>query len=256
MKRSEYVWQRALSALAICIVPSLAADSGAPAPGMWDLRDLYPTPEAWTAERDKIKAQAETLESYKGTLGKSAASMLKALSAISDVKKEVARLGVYASLKGDEDVRVAENQERVQSAQALSNAGQRKDGVGEPRGHRVSGSKKVLAFEAQSPELKKRFAFQLDNALRYAPHTLSAQSEGVLAAMGDILAQPDAIYSQLANGELPRPEVKLSDGTTEKLDQAAFTKYRTASNRADRKLVFDAFLAVVHRVSGHFWSLR
>jgi oligoendopeptidase F len=228
------------AALAICIVPSLAADSGAPAPGMWDLRDLYPTPEEWTAERDKIKAQAETLESYKGTLGKSAASMLKALSAISDVKREVARLGVYASLKGDEDVRVAENQERVQSAQALATLVSEKTAWLNPEVIGI-GSKKVLAFEAQSPELKKRFAFQLDNALRYAPHTLSAQSEGVLAAMGDILAQPDAIYSQLANGELPRPEVKLSDGTTVKLDQAAFTKYRTASNRADRKLVFDAF---------------
>src|ERR1700685_873020 len=88
------------AALAVFIVPSLAADDGAPAPGMWDLRDLYLTPEAWTAGRGKIKAQAETLESYKGTLDKSAASMLKALAAISDAKKEVARLGVYASLKG------------------------------------------------------------------------------------------------------------------------------------------------------------
>ena len=92
-----------------------------------------------------------------------------------------------------------------------------------------------------SPELKKRFAFQLDNALRYAPHTLGVEAEGVMASAGNVLAQPNEIYSQLANGELPRPEVTLSDGTKVKLDQAAYTKYRTASNRADRKKVFDAF---------------
>jgi oligoendopeptidase F len=78
-----------------------AAPAGAPPNGMWDLRDLYPTPEAWTAAHDKVKAQAERLDQYKGTLGKSADSMLKALSAISDVRKEALRLSVYASLKGD-----------------------------------------------------------------------------------------------------------------------------------------------------------
>src|SRR5690348_13774769 len=143
---------------------------------MWDLRDLYPSPEAWTAARDKVKAQAQTLDRYKGTLGKSAAAMLTALSAISDVKKEAARLAVYASLKGDEDVRIAANQERLQSAQQLGTLIQEKTAWLTPEVIRI-GQKKVQAFEAQSPELKRRFSFQLDNALRYAPHTLSLESE-------------------------------------------------------------------------------
>ena len=36
---------------------ALAADSGAPEPGMWDLRDLYATPAAWTAEHDRVADQ-------------------------------------------------------------------------------------------------------------------------------------------------------------------------------------------------------
>jgi oligoendopeptidase F len=236
-------------------MPGLAADappaSGMPEAGMWDLRDLYATPEAWTAARDKVKAQAQTLDGYKGTLGKSADAMLKALSAISDVHKEAARLAVYASLKGDEDVRIAANQERLQAAQQLGTLIQEKTAWLTPEIIRA-GKKKVLTFEAQSPELNRRFAFQLDNALRYAPHTLDVQAEGVMAAAGDVLAQPNAIYSQLANGELPRPEVTLSDGTKVKLDQAAYSKYRTASNRADRKKVFDAFWPSFSAFSGTF----
>jgi oligoendopeptidase F len=242
----------AAGALALlCVAPSFGADMDVPQAGMWDLRDLYPTPEAWTAAHDKIKAQAETLESYKGTLGGSAAAMLKALSAISDVKKEVARLNVYASLKGDEDVRVAANQERVQEGQALNTLVNEKTAWANPEIIAI-GSKKVLAFETQSPELKKRFAFTLDNALRYAPHTLSAQTEGVMASLGDVFAQPNAIFSQLANGELPRPEVKLSDGTSVKLDQAAFAKYRAVANRNDRKKVFDAFFPSFGSFQGTF----
>ncbi|MBV8800130.1 MAG: oligoendopeptidase F, partial [Alphaproteobacteria bacterium] len=233
--------------------PGLGADAptGAPEAGMWDLRDLYPTPEAWSAARDKVKAQTQTLDRYKGTLGKSAGVMLKALSAISDVKKEAARLAVYASLKGDEDVRIAANQERLQSAQQLGTLIQEKTAWLTPEIIHI-GRKKGLVFEAQSPELKRRFAFQLDNALRYSPHTLSLESEGVMAAAGDVLAQPNAIYSQLANGELPRPEVTLSDGTKVKLDQAAYTKYRTASNREDRRRVFDAFWPSFSAFKGTF----
>ncbi len=240
-------------ALLTLAVPGLRADSqsGAPEAGMWDLRDLYPTPEAWTAARDKVKAQAETLDRYRGTLGKSAGAMLKALAAISDVNREAARLAVYASLKGDEDVRIAANQERLQSAQQLGTLIQEKTAWLRPELIRI-GQKKVLAFEATSPELKRRFAFQLDNALRYAPHTLDVQAEGVMAAAGDVLAQPNAIYSQLANGELPRPEVTLSDGTKVKLDQAAYTKYRTATDRADRKAVFDAFWPSFSAFQGTF----
>jgi oligoendopeptidase F len=230
---------------------SLAADSGAPEAGMWDLRDLYATPEAWTAEHDKIKAEADALDGYKGTLGKSAKAMLTALSAISEARKEAARLAVYASLKGDEDVRVAENQERASSANALGTIIGEKTAWLTPEIIAI-GSKKVLAFEAQSPELKKRFAFFLDNALRYAPHTLSVESEGVMAAAGDVLNQPDAIYSQLANGELPHPSVTLSDGTKVTLDQAAYGKYRTASNRADRKAVFDTFWPSFSAFQGTF----
>src|SRR2546423_8727318 len=234
-------------------LPGLAGDAraGAPEPGMWDLRELYPSPQAWTAARDKVKAQAGTLDRYKGTLGKSADTMLKALSAISDVKKEAARLSVYASLKADEDVRIAANQERQQSAQQLSTLIQEKTAWLTPEIIRV-GAKKVLSFEQQSPELKKRFAFQLDNALRYAPHTLGVEAEGVMAAAGNVLAQPNEIYSQLANGELPRPEVTLSDGTKVKLDQAAYSKYRTATNRADRKTVFDAFWPSFSAFNGTF----
>ncbi|HEX3944038.1 MAG TPA: M3 family oligoendopeptidase [Rhizomicrobium sp.] len=242
----------ALLTFGMCGVAADApAASGPPEAGMWDLRDLYPTPEAWTAARDKVKAQAQMLDKYKGTLGKSAGAMLKALSAISDVHKEAARLAVYASLKGDEDVRIAANQERLQSAQQLGTLIQEKTAWLTPEIIRI-GKKKVATFEAQAPELKRRFAFQLDNALRYAPHTLDVQAEGVMAAAGDVLAQPNAIYSQLANGELPRPEVTLSDGTKVKLDQAAYTKYRTASNRDDRKKVFDAFWPSFSAFNGTF----
>lgn len=217
----------------------------------WDLTELYPSPQAWTAEHDRIVAQANTLDKYQDTLGRSAGDMLAALSAISGAKKESARLSTYASLKGDENVKIGINQERVQAAQALATTIGEKTAWLTPEITKL-GADKVHAFERQSPELARRFGFFLDNALRYAPHTLSAEAEGIMAAAGDLLSQPDVIYSQLANGELPVPTVTLSDGGTVKLDGAAYIRYRQATNRADREKVFDAFWSTHSAFQGVF----
>jgi oligoendopeptidase F len=216
----------------------------------WDLADLYPSPQAWTVEHDKVLAQANALDKYQDTLGRSAEDMLTALRAISDAKKESARLGTYASLKGDENVTIGVNQERVQAAQVLATTIDEKTAWLRPEILKL-GPDKVHAFERQSPALARRFGFFLENALRYAPHTLRSEAESVMAAAGNVLNQPDVIYSQLSNGELPFPTVTLSDGAV-RLDGAAYIKYRQATNRADRKKVFDAFWGVHGAFQGTF----
>ncbi len=155
---------------------------------MWDLGDLYPSPEAWTAERDRVKAEVEGLDKYKGTLGKSAKDMLAALSAFSDAQRARRRgLAVYAGLKADEDVRIAVNQERNQLAASLQTLFNEKTSWVTPEILAI-GADKVHAFEKDEPELGRRFGFYLDNILRQAPHTLSSESEAVLASAGDVLA--------------------------------------------------------------------
>ncbi len=220
-----------------------AADNTSPATDqkyVWDLTDLYPSPEAWTAEYAKIKAEVDKLPNYKGTLGRSADAMLKAGDAISHAQKETLRLDVYAGLKGDEDLSNAPNQERRQLSQALfTELGENTAWVA-PEILTV-GEKKVTAFLKSNKELAAHFDFFLKDTLRAKPHTLGAEAEGVIAATGNIVQQPDNIRAQLAHNDLPFPTIKLSDGTSVKLNDQAYTKYRQVENRADRKKVFDAF---------------
>jgi oligoendopeptidase F len=249
-----------LSAAAIPVLalaadaPSSATDDAKNPAYMWDLGDLYPSPEAWSAAHDKVAREVAQLDKLKGTLGKSTQAMLAALSQISHARKESDRLNVYASLKGDEDVRIAANQERQQLAMALMTALGEKTAWLTPEILAI-GSKRVHAFEAKSPELARRFGFFLNDTLRHAPHTLSSQSEGVIASVGQVLQQPDNIYSQLANGELPFPTVTLSDGTKVTLTQSNYTKYRQAPVRADRKLVFESFWGAWKKYEGTFGQM-
>jgi hypothetical protein len=45
----------------------------------WDLGELYPSPQAWAMEHDRILVQADALDKYRDTVGRSAGDMLAAL---------------------------------------------------------------------------------------------------------------------------------------------------------------------------------
>ena len=221
---------------------------------MWDLTDLYATNAAWDASYAKTKAAADKLGEFKGTLGKSAADLAKALVAISDLNKEATRLATYASLSSDQDLRNGPNLERTQQAQALGTKLAENTAWLAPEILQV-GEKKIHEFVAADKTLQTRFNYFLDNTLRAAPHTLGVEAEGVLASASSFLAQPDTLHSILANAELPTPTVTLSDGTQVKLSQAKYEKYRQSPNRADRKLVFDEYWGAWKKFEGTAGSM-
>src|SRR6267142_195482 len=151
-------------------------------PGLtWDLRDLYETPASWDAAFREARAEVEKLDRYQTTIGASAESMLEALNAISSLRRVSARLGVYAALKGDEDLRVAAAQERRSQAQALGVLLKEKTAWLAPAILAI-GQDKIHDFLANNEILKKRFDFFLEDTLRRASHTLGTEAEGLLAA--------------------------------------------------------------------------
>jgi len=234
----------AATAMAMLLMPAAnaATPANAESPSVnWDLGDLYPSVDAWSAALAKARASGDKLEQWKGTLGKDAASMYAAMAAISDLRREATRIFVYASLQGDEDLKVQPAQERRQQAQALQTLLDEKTAWLAPEVIAI-GAAKVDSFLAQNADLKRRFDFSLHDILRNTPHTLSPEGEGVLASAGDLLSQPDNIYQQLNGSDIPWPTVDV-DGKKVRMDQSAYTKYRTSDSRAERKAVFDAFWA-------------
>ncbi|HEY2659423.1 MAG TPA: oligoendopeptidase F [Caulobacteraceae bacterium] len=224
--------------LAATGAPSPSAFGQTPAPVTWDLSDLYRSVAAWTAERDAVAKALPELGDFKGKLGVSAASLRSGLQLASDLQLRLARLAVYANLAADADTAIAANQERRQLATQLGASLDQVSAWMRPEILSL-GVDKVAAFEEAEPGLA-RFRFQLDNILRAAPHTLSAESEGVLANAEVVLSAPQDIRTQLADSDIPWPEVQLSTGPA-KLDSQGYTAHRQAATRTDRKRVFDTF---------------
>lgn len=242
-RREMMATTAAAAAVASSATAAAIAQSTAPAAGaaQWDLTEIYPSDAAWETERQALLKAIPALKNLKGTLGRSAASMRAALEAGSDLNKRASRLYTYASLKADEDLRVAPNQERKQQAQDVFTALGEATAWSNPEIVAL-GAAKVNAFIAADRGLDK-FAFYLRDTLRTAAHTLSPAEEELLASAGTPLAGPTDIRDQLAASDIPRLTVKLSDGKEIRLDDQGYTLARGAPNRADRKMVFDKFWA-------------
>jgi oligoendopeptidase F len=227
-----------LAAAAAAALPVVAHAQDAKLPTTWDLTHLYPTDAAWDAEARAVEAALPGLAAHKGHLGDSAATLKAALQAISGVNKRLLRLIVYATLKADEDLQVAANQERRDQAQALaSRAGEATAWVN-PEVLRI-GRTRVEQLVAGDPALT-RFRFGLLDTLRQAEHTLDDQGEQLLAAAANPLNGPQSIRNQLVLSDIPWPEVEVA-GKKERLDLQGYTRLRALPDRAERKKVFDTF---------------
>ncbi|HSV69523.1 MAG TPA: M3 family oligoendopeptidase [Methylibium sp.] len=245
-----------MRALHLAVAPLLVAAlvAAAPAPvaagdaQRWDLSDLYPGTEAWDTAYRAARERAMALERLKPAFGQAAASMRDALSAISDVRREAWRLDTYADRRGDEDLREPRAQERRQQTTALLTLIDEQTAWVAPAVLAL-GAERVRGYLAADPALKARFDFLLEDMLRNAPHTLSPEGEALLAASGAVLAQPNVVYSQLADAELPRPTLRLG-GKSVKVDAAAYERLRSTLPRAARQRLFDAYYGSWKKAEG------
>ena len=240
---------RALAAAAMVAVLLQLATATAAAPQRWDLTDLYPTSDAWEQSYRQVEARAKALDSLKAQVGTDAAALRQVLLAVSDAQRDASRLWVYASLQADEDIRVARGQERRQQVQALWGLISEKSAWMAPA-IQALGEPRLRAWLAADATLASRFDMQLLDTLRTTPHTLSPESEALLAGAWQPLSQGGTISQQLVDAELPRPLVKLSNGKRVKIDTTAFEAHRQNPVRADRKRVFDGFFGSLKAAEG------
>ncbi|HEX5787774.1 MAG TPA: oligoendopeptidase F [Woeseiaceae bacterium] len=205
----------------------------------WDLEALYPTVLEWEAAREDVMASLDEIEARRGTLGDSAESLYEAYQLVSDTLREGGRVFVYASLGADEDLRDAATEARRQEAQILFARFTEATAWMQPELLEV-GREVVEAYIAEEERLAP-FAFQLDDALRNAPHTLGEEAEQTLAYFTQSFNAPSTVYGMIANSDIPWPTIALADGSEVTLDAQGYSLARGSANRGDRKLAFDSF---------------
>ena len=205
----------------------------------WDLTSIYPSVEAWEKVRDDTMAKFEEIEARRGTLGDSADDLYETLALISDTTREAARVSTYSSLNADENLRENETQERRQLSQVMFSRFNEATAWMQPE--LLSVGEEVITAYLNEDDRLEPFRFQLEDSLRSAPHTLTPEAEEALSFFSQAHSAPRSIYQMVANSDIPWPTVTLSTGDEGTIDSQGYSRFRSAENRDDRKMVFDAF---------------
>lgn len=201
----------------------------------WDNSILYKNLDEWNNDKLEIENQIEKIKSYQNRLSENAETFYNALRLYFDTLKKYYKLSDYAFRLADEDLRISANQSLNQQATTLGTKLNEAASYINPEILSID-PERIKKFFEEKKELDE-FKFYVNDILRLKEHTLSPREEEILASAGLITSTPSEVYGIFDNAEKPNPRVKLSTGEEVELTSAAYTKYRTVQNRADRELV-------------------
>jgi oligoendopeptidase F len=208
-------------------------------PYEWDLTELYPSLEAWEAERQRLLTEIDNIENFRGTLGDDSESLHTAQRYISDTYRELLRIYSYASMEQDQDLRVTQSQERNQLGEGLFARFSQASAWMDPELIAI-GEERINAFIQTNTDLAP-FAFMLENTLRKSEHTLSDETEQALSFFSQSFDAPSNIYSLIANSDIPWPTLTMSTGEEALINSQGYGFWRGSYNRDDREQTFDAY---------------
>ncbi len=210
----------------------------------WNLKDIYPTDDAWQEAKKQFAAEMPKVGQFKGTLGQSAKQLLACLQFDSDLSKTFARLSVYASLTHDQDTRDSKYLAMTQEIGQLGSDYGAKSSFIRPEILKMD-SAAVMSLVDQEKGLEI-YRHALNDILRTKAHTGTEGEEKIIADASLISGAPSSVFGIFSDADFPYADVTLSDGSTVKLDKATFNRLRPAPNREDRKKVFSTFFSKLY----------
>lgn len=159
----------------------------------WDLDVLFKTESLWLEGLNETLAAFGSLAEYKGKLCSSPNTLLKALEELETAYIKMIHLGTYANLKQSEDGTDSKNQENSMRFAAASTQIQSMTAFFETEITGLS-TETYKSFFEDEPKLKV-YKNYLDDIYNKKSHKLSAESEEVIASLGELINAPYRIYS-------------------------------------------------------------
>ncbi|MEO7056446.1 MAG: oligoendopeptidase F [Caldimonas sp.] len=221
----------------------------------WDLADLFATREAWLAELAAIERSIQTVVQHEGRLAAGPAVLLACLDARDDLQARLDRAATFASLREAEDGSNSEHQADQSIAAALC---ARLDAaiafvdteiLALPEGTLAAWLRDEPSLAVYRPTLDKLAALR--------PHMLSAETERVLASLGEVLDAPYMIYNRTKTGDMAFAPFTDSAGTTHPNSFNLYqSTYETAGDTSVRRAAWASFNAGLapyqHTLGGTF----
>jgi len=210
----------------------------------WDLTHLFPSAEAWEAERQAVQAALPDIEAFRGTLGQSPQQLLAALSLADQIDERLERLFAYAMLERDEDTRNTAAIQRYEQVMALVVAAGRATAWIQPELLTLT-DEQLRGFLDAEPGLEP-FRRLIERTIRQRPHVRSAEVEEVLAETAEMAQTASNVFTFFDNADIRFGTVIDSDGTEIELTKARYLRLLESRDRRVRRDAYETLHAPYH----------
>ena len=207
----------------------------------WDLRDLYPSDEAWLAEYEALCQMPERIEGFRGRLGESAETLLEFFRLQDELELRLMPLHTYASCSSDRDTADGFYQDMRGKAMscyiAIASAG----AFSTPEIMAIDEDRLNLFYVVQ-PELET-YRRSIYRIRRRAAHILSDKEESLLSAAGEIAVGPERIGGAFRDADVRFDAVKDGKGEEHTLSGGTFVPLLESADRTLRRNAFETYYA-------------
>jgi len=204
----------------------------------WVLEDIYPSNNSWEEDYKEVKKLSESIQSFKGSLGKESSSLLRCLKAHDELMAKADKLFVYAKMRRDEDNSNPVYQSLTDRASATLTEVFASISFIVPE---------ILSIENKTLEtfinkdsglsLYKSFISEL---LRQKQHILSEREEEILALSGDMSHAAKDIFTMFNNADIKFPTIKDEDGNDVEVTKGRYVHFLESNKRDVRSSAFKA----------------
>lgn len=208
----------------------------------WCLDDLFVSDADWEAEYAAVEAACGAVGKYQGRAGEGAATLLQCLDAVEALQLRFARVTTFAYLRNAQDgtnpqsqsamARVAALEARLSASISFVDS----DILQLPDG-------RLEQYLAQEPGLAVHRT-RLQDLLDIKPHHLGADTERVLAALGQVLNAPYMVYGRSKSSDIQFAPFTDAAGTTYANSINGFeSNYEAHSDTSVRRGAWQSFSA-------------
>lgn len=210
----------------------------------WNVEALYPTFKDWKKSLEKIKplvsdpAPWPALQKLKGTLHEGPEKIRDALTLLLSIDRELTKLYTYAHLRHDEDIANNEAKENYEQIMTLMHLFSQETAWFQPE--LLAIPDQTLKAYIESPLLID-YRFYLEKSIRIKKHTLSQESEKLLALAGQALQTSYKAFNALTDADFIFPAILNEKGEEKPLTHGSYGLYLRDQDRTLRKNAFRVY---------------
>lgn len=219
----------------------------------WDLTHIYQNDDEWEKDFIWVEENISGYKKFEGKLSQNADSLLDCLKFDDSVGTKLERLYLYAMLSKDSDMKVHAYQAMDEKVKSLSVKLSAAASFIRPEILKINSSalQKMLSGNTKL-EIYKHY---LDDIVRFRPHTLSEESEKLLALSGELSMTPYNVFSMMTNADLKFPVIKDENGDKIEITHGRYYAAMYSSDRNYRKRAFKNYLKPYTEFDNTFMAL-